>query len=190
MIERHDPAQSGPLAADEAAQHRCRAMRWRCAIGAGCLSLLVLTAFLPPAPRLVWNASASAPVGLYAVAPQASLTRGDMVIAWAPRAARMLAARRHYLPVNVPLVKRITAIAGDRVCAGGAVITIEGRRAATRLPRDAARRPMPRWRGCATLKRGQFLLLADAAASFDGRYFGPSSRADIVGRAAAIWTWR
>ncbi len=27
--------------------------------------------------------------------------------------ARMLAARRHYIPINVPLVKRIAAVAGE-----------------------------------------------------------------------------
>src|SRR3546814_1556457 len=45
------------------------------------ITLLGLTMAFPPAPRLVWNASASAPIGLYAVTPGAPVGPGDMVIA-------------------------------------------------------------------------------------------------------------
>lgn len=41
----------------------------------------------PPAPRLVWNATASAPIGLYGVLPGVAPARGEMVIA-CPRARR------------------------------------------------------------------------------------------------------
>jgi len=176
-------------AREDATEHRYRRLRWRCAIGACCLSLLALTVIDPPPPRLVWNASASAPLGLFEVATDARLARGDMVIAWAPQGARELAARRHYLPRNVPLVKRIAGVAGDWVCATGEVLSVNGKRVAIRLKRDAAGRTMPWWRGCKMLGRDRFLLLMDAPASFDGRYFGPTARSDVVGRATPIWTW-
>jgi len=32
-----------------------------------------------------------------------------------------------------------------------------------------------------------FLLMARSPASFDGRYFGPTSRSDIVGKATLLW---
>src|SRR3546814_14105689 len=83
------------------------------------LGLVLLSAVLPPAPRLVWNASASAPQGLYAVTPGAWVEPGEMVIARVPLSYRQLAAARRYLPMNVPLVKRVAAYAGDRVCASG-----------------------------------------------------------------------
>src|SRR3546814_11532003 len=70
------------------------------------ITLLGLTMAFPPAPRLVWNASASAPIGLYAVTPGAPVGPGDMVIARVPDPWRMLAARRHYLPANVPLDRK------------------------------------------------------------------------------------
>src|SRR3546814_5300719 len=82
---------------------------------------------------------------LYAVDDAAPLARGDMVIARVPIAFRMLAARRHYLPANVPLVKRVAATVGDEVCAVGARVTVNGRLAAKRQTRDGAGRPMP-WR--------------------------------------------
>lgn len=177
-------------AGDDGADLKWRERRLYCALGASFLALLVLTIAMPPAPRLVWNASASAPRGLYWVSPGAALARGDTVIAWAPRGARVLAARRRYIPINVPLVKRIAAVAGDRICARGVVITIGGKVVAHRRARDAAGRPMPWWQGCMTLGPRQFLLLNAAAGSFDGRYFGLTERRDITGRAKPLWTWR
>lgn len=141
-----------------------------------------------PVPRLVWNASASAPIGLYAVAADAPLHVGDMVIAWAPLHARRLAAERQYLPLDVPLVKHIMAGPGDRVCARGRSIFINGRFVAERTSADRAGRPLPEWFGCRQLGAGQYLLLNRAvAASFDGRYFGPTDARDIIGKAALLW---
>ncbi len=111
-----------------------------------------------------------------------------MGIAWAPEPYRSLAAERHYLPSNVPLVKRVAAVVGDRVCAQGHAILVNGRRVASRLEVDGKGRSMPWWRGCRTLIAGEYLLLMDAAASFDGRYFGISREADLVGKAWPLWT--
>jgi len=150
---------------------------------------LTIQMIVPPAPRLVWNASASAPVGLYRVRPGAAPGRGDMVVAWMPGAFRHLAATRRYVPENVPLVKRVSGIAGDRICAGGMAVTVNGRRVAIRRARDGQHRPMPWWHGCRTLRAGEFfLLMKDAAASFDGRYFGITARADIIGKATLLWS--
>jgi conjugative transfer signal peptidase TraF len=141
-----------------------------------------------PRPRLVWNASASAPIGLYAVTAITMPRRGDMVIAWPPPAMRALAARRHYLPRGVPLVKRIVAVPGDRICAMKDVISINNRLVAIRRSRDAQGRPMPWWSGCITLHRGTvFLLIAETAGSFDGRYFGLTGPQDLIGKATPLW---
>lgn len=162
-------------------------LRRRCAVAASGIALIGLTVVSPPLPRLVWNASASAPVGLYAVAPGTAISRGDMVIAWAPAGPRRLAAERHYLPINVPLVKRVAAIPGDRICATGSQISVADRLVAVRRQRDAAGRVMPWWHGCVTLRDGAMLLLNDAPASFDGRYFGPTRPHDVIGRATLLW---
>lgn len=176
----------GPVAAPRPIRSK-RLLGWSIALGS-LAGALVSTLLVEPRPWLVWNASASAPVGLYAVGGGASLARGDMVIARVPGEFRMMAARRHYLPANVPLVKRVAAVPGDEVCAAGGLVTINGRLAARRLDRDGAGRPMPRWSGCVALGRGEyFLLMTDSAASFDGRYFGVSAATDIVGKARLLW---
>lgn len=165
-----------------------RRLRRRAALVAGLICAVTLSVALPPTPLLVWNASASAPVGLYAVTPGSDVRRGDMVIARAPAAMRALAASRRYLPVNVPLVKHVGAVPGDRVCAIGRAITVDGAPVATRREMDRLGRPMPWWSGCRLLREGELFLLSPAVpASFDGRYFGISRSSDVIGTAGPIW---
>ena len=190
----HGEAKALPLfdwIAKRRADSARRAWFWRrvrfAATGAF-VGLLLASAALPPAPLFVWNASASAPTGLYFVSPGAPIHAGDMVIARTPAPWRMLAAQRHYLPANVPLVKRAVAAEGDIVCAHDETVSINGMPAVTRRARDGAGRTLPWWEGCRALRQGElFLLMADARDSFDGRYFGVTGPGDIVGKARLIW---
>lgn len=163
--------------------------RFTALAGMAAVALLGVSAALHPVPRLVWNASPSAPVGLYWVEPYSALRRGDLVLATPPEAARRLAAERGYLPAGVPLVKRVVAFSGDTVCAAGIEITINGPAVAKRLPADRRGRPLPDWNGCRTLAANEFfLLMVDVPDSFDSRYFGPVSSSQIVGRLVPLWT--
>jgi len=152
------------------------------------LALLAIAASLTTDPVLIWNASASAPVGLYrriAGPPEC----GDLVLAWLPAGARELAAERGYLPRTVPVVKRVAGLAGDTVCAEGATVFINGKPVAGRLAADGQGRPLPAWEGCNLLRPGEFFLLMESSpASFDGRYFGPVRRHQIIGRLVPVWT--
>jgi conjugative transfer signal peptidase TraF len=171
-----------------AGKHKRRILGRRVAIAGIGISLLGLTMAFPPAPRLVWNASASAPIGLYAVNPGAPVDAGNMVIARVPDPWRMLAAQRRYIPANVPLVKRVAAVAGDEVCALGREVFINGKWAVERRLADARGRSMPWWNGCVRLRGRQlFLLMADSPASFDGRYFGVTEGGLVVGKARLLW---
>lgn len=148
----------------------------------------IATLLWPPRPALVWNVSASAPLGLYSVSGAGEIRPGETVIAWPPASARALAAERGYLPVNVPLVKRVAAARGDRVCAAGEAVFVNGRVEVLRRSHDAVGRPLPWWTGCFDLQEDQYLLLMPGSpASFDGRYFGMTERQDLVGKANLIW---
>ncbi len=140
-------------------------------------------------PWLVWNATASAPIGFYVVVQASPLHRGDLVLAVPPPSVQRFAARRGYLPIGVPLVKHIGALGRDDVCSKDNVITINGHIAAKRLTRDHLNRPMPAWNGCWMLSNSELLLLnEDIATSFDGRYFGPTATAAVMGKLVPLWT--
>jgi conjugative transfer signal peptidase TraF len=151
---------------------------------------LGLPTLAKPAPRLVYNASASAPLGIYRHIAADRLDRDDLVLAHLPESAARLAADRHYLPLSVPLVKRVAGLAGDLVCADSGIVVINERIVAETLLIDRADRPLPTWRDCRTLADDEvFLLVADVPASFDGRYFGPTPSAAIIGRLVPLWIW-
>lgn len=166
----------------------------RSALCAGALAALGLAALAgatlrPPVPLLVWNGSASAPLGLYRRAPATALKRGDLVLAWPPDRAQRFAAERGYLPETVPLTKRIAALAGDRVCANRRRILINGDVVAVLLAADRQGRPLPGWTGCRDLAPDEvFLLMAEVPQSFDGRYFGPIQTSAILGKLVPLWT--
>jgi conjugative transfer signal peptidase TraF len=166
-----------------------RALKLRAlAVAIGTLAIVILigTLLWSPRPLLLWNASSSAPIGLYAVASPNGVRPGEMVVAWTPEPARSLAAERRYLPHNVPLLKRVIASVGDRVCAIGETIFVNGSPVARRREHDAFGRPMPSWTGCPTLADGELFLLMESPNSFDGRYFGITNSSEVVGRAVLL----
>ena len=143
---------------------------------------------LQPRPILVWNASPSSPRGLYFISSPEGAKTGDHLVAWAPHWARALGATRHYIPYNVPLVKKLAAVEGDQICSAGGVIIIRGRAAATKRVADPAGRPMPSWNGCRRLKPKEYFLFdPQNPDAFDGRYFGTVTGAQLVGKARLIW---
>ena len=79
-----------------------------------------------PTPRLLWNASASVPIGLYAVHPVGQLHVGQLLIVSPPPPLARFLAARHYLPMGVPLIKHIAALPGQTVCRIGSTITVDG----------------------------------------------------------------
>jgi type IV secretory pathway protease TraF len=79
-----------------------------------------------PAPRLLWNASASVPIGLYSVEPVDQLAVTNLVVAMPPNSLAILLAERDYVPLGVPLIKRILALRGQSVCRNERVISVDG----------------------------------------------------------------
>lgn len=142
--------------------------------------------------RLVYNPSGSAPRGWYSVHPATSLPPvGSLVLVWLPGAARRLADERRYLPESVPALKRVVAGPGDQVCELNGRVTVDRHPLASATSYDAAGRQLFPWSGCQRLGAEQvFLLNTENGASFDSRYFGPVDRAQLIGAATPLWTWR
>jgi len=138
---------------------------------------------------LLWNASPSVPVGLYAVAPTVEPATGELAVSDLPPDARGLAAKRRYLPTGVLLIKPVAAKTGTEVCRSGANVFVGGRVIAEAKRTDRLGRPLPVWGGCHVLAPTQiFLMNAHVPDSFDGRYFGPTDLTLLKGRATPLLT--
>lgn len=147
------------------------------------------SAFFHPLPMLIWNASASVPIGLYAVHPAGKLQITELVIVRPPHALAQFLATRRYLPKGVPMLKRVLALPGQSVCRTGRTITVDGIAMGEALNRDSHGRPLPVWQGCRRVPDGKvFLMNWQSKDSFDGRYFGLLPDTVIVGRADPLWT--
>jgi type IV secretory pathway protease TraF len=68
-----------------------------------------LSAFFHPLPKLIWNASASVPFGLYAVHPSGALHASALVMVRPPNALVRFLDGRHYLPSKVPMLTKPSA---------------------------------------------------------------------------------
>jgi conjugative transfer signal peptidase TraF len=139
-------------------------------------------------PWLVWNASASVPIGLYAVDAIIDVQTGDLVVVTPPEPLAGFLADRGYLPRGVPLLKHVAAVAGQTVCRVGRSVTVDAIEMGEARERDRRGRALPVWEGCRVIRRDEvFLMNPQSADSLDGRYFGPLPAASVVGRAIPLW---
>lgn len=152
------------------------------------IALFAAVAWLAPQPRLLWNATVSAPIGLYRLDPGDKPVVGDMVAYRPSPALARFMAERHYLPIGVPLLKHMAARPGATICRRDAAVTSDGRMVAVARAIDSHGRPLPVWRGCRVLRADQLFLLNPAPDSLDGRYFGPVPASGLIARATPILT--
>lgn len=140
-------------------------------------------------PALIWNGSASAPVGLYAIEPADGLAVPELVAVTPPEPLARFMTGRGYAGHGIPLLKRVLALSGQSVCRTGNTIAVDAVEMGQALERDRKGRPMPVWEGCHRLGDHElFLMNHDVRDSLDGRYFGPVPTHLIVGRALPLWT--
>ena len=152
------------------------------------VSLIAFSSAAHPMPRLLWNASASVPIGLYAVHPAGRLTAGELLVVRPPAALAQFMAARRYLALGVPLIKHVAALPGQIVCRSGRKITVDCIAEAEALDRDARGRKLPVWQACRKIQSGEvFLMNAGVPDSFDSRYFGPVPDSTIIGSATPLW---
>ena len=157
---------------------------------------LAWASFVSPLPRLTYNPSDSVAVGWYRVDPldyrvgslPSPLSVNSIVLVPLPADAAALAAQRGYLPMRIPLLKRVGAVAPQKVCITGGIVRIDGVPSAAVLRADRQGRLLPSWQQCRRLETGElFLLSVTNAASFDSRYFGPVAASTVIGVAHPIW---
>ena len=153
------------------------------------VTLTVLPDIAAWSPRLLWNASASVPIGLYRLDPVDHLAIGDLVAVQPPAALSDFLDARGYLPRGVRLLKHVVALEGALVCRSGDRISVDHRLLGEAHAQDRNGRDLPIWQGCFRLGAGEVLLMnPDAPDSLDGRYFGPLPLTTITAQLTPLWT--
>ncbi len=139
--------------------------------------------------KLIWNASASAPIGFYTVGPADALDVPELVAVIPPEPLERFMVERGYVGRDVPLLKRVLGLPGQRVCRLRSTIIVDGVEMGEALDRDRIGRDLPVWQGCRTIGDGEiFLMNWEVRDSLDGRYFGPIPTSSVIGRAVPLWT--
>lgn len=139
--------------------------------------------------RLIWNATASAPLGFYTVGPADRIEVPELIAVMPPERLAGFMVERGYVARGVPLLKRVLGLSGQRVCRTGRTITVDGVEMGEALERDSHGRDLPVWQGCRVIGDGEiFLMNGQVRDSFDGRYFGRIPASSVIGRALPLWT--
>ena len=154
----------------------------------GSVALLTSVICAKPVPLYIWNASESAPLGLYRLQPVDTLSVTELVAVLPPEPLSAFLAEGGYLPGGVPMLKRVLALPGQTVCRNGLTISVDGIGVGEALDRDRRGRPLPIWQGCRVARDDVFLMNWQSSDSLDGRYFGPIPASAIIARALPIWT--
>src|SRR3546814_20251485 len=77
------------------------------------VAAFVAVAIADPFPRVIWNASASAPIGLYRIHPDNDPSIGALVAVAPPELLARWLSARGYLPEGLPLLKSVEARPGS-----------------------------------------------------------------------------
>jgi conjugative transfer signal peptidase TraF len=140
-------------------------------------------------PRYLWNASHSVPIGLYRLLPVSKLTVTELVAVQPPDLLAAFLDLNGYLPIGLPMLKRVLALPGQTVCRSGLAIAVDGVEVGQARERDGRGRPLPVWHGCCAIADGDvFVMNWQSADSLDSRYFGPLPASAVIGKAIPIWT--
>jgi len=140
--------------------------------------------------RYIWNASNSVPIGLYRVQPATQLTVTELVAVQPPDLLAAYLDLNGYLPIGIPMLKRVLALPGQTVCRNGLTIAVDGIDVGDARERDGRGRPLPSWSGCRVIAEGDvFVMNWQSEDSLDGRYFGPLPASAVIGKAMPVWTY-
>ena len=152
-------------------------------------TVLLLSTLAGASPRYIWNASNSVPIGLYRLQPITTLAVTELVAIQPPDLLAAFLDLNGYLPIGVPMLKRVLALPGQTVCRSGLTIAVDGIDVGAAQERDIRGRPLPVWHGCRVIAAGDvFVMNWQSADSLDSRYFGPLPASAVIGRAVPVWT--
>ena len=152
-------------------------------------TVLLLSTIGGAPPRYIWNASNSVPIGLYRLQPVSTLAVTELVAVQPPNLLASYLDLNGYLPLGVPMLKRVLALPGQTVCRNGLTIAVDGVDVGQARKHDGRGRSLPLWHGCRVIADGDvFVMNWQSSDSLDSRYFGPIPASAVIGTAVPVWT--
>jgi len=171
---------------------RCWSLRFTAAaIGSAILvSVCLIGAWLPAKLGYCLNITPSEPVGIYRQIG-GGVERGALVLLNRPRGSAASILGR-YLPANIPLIKRVAAIAGDVVETSARGVSVNqilwpDSAPLTHDQEGRSLRPYPF--GVYRVPAGQIWVMSNHPRGLDSRYFGPVAELSVISRLVPIATW-
>ena len=150
---------------------------------------LVMSTMGEATPAYIWNASKSVPIGLYQLQPAGRLAVTELAAVRPPEPLATFLDLNGYLPIGIPMLKRVLALPGQTICRNGLTISVDGIDMGGALSRDSRGRPLPVWQGCRVVGADElFLMNWQSEDSLDGRYFGLVPQSSVIGKALPMWT--
>ena len=139
-------------------------------------------------PAFMFNPSPSEPTGLYRLSGNPPAP-GRLIAFKVPMAGRGYADAHLGTIARAAILKEVAAGEGAVVCEQDGVVSVDGKARGRVAGTDRHGVPLPHWSGCQRLHTGQYFVLSNRIPnSFDSRYYGPVSEAELVGVYQPLWT--
>src|SRR3546814_13706623 len=107
------------------------------------VNVVAISMWINPPPKLIWNASASVPIGFYTVRPASDLRIGDLAVVTPPDDVAVFLSTGGYLPLGVPLITPVAALPVQHVFRTCVVITIDAKPVCAARAQDRIHRTLP-----------------------------------------------
>jgi conjugative transfer signal peptidase TraF len=155
--------------------------------------IAVIGSFILFGHRLIVNRTHSLPVGLYYWS-DVPIKKGSIVLFKPDQsvAPEQVGFDRGYEARELPLLKRVVALAGDVVSVSSSGVSINGQLLPNSAPlfHDEAGRPLPMAQlDHFRLGTDQAFLMGITPTSWDSRYFGPVALSRCSGSFVPVLTW-
>jgi len=133
--------------------------------------------------HLTYSVSHSVPKSVYLVVPSHEFKRGDLVQFIPPEPYKNFLLTKHWLPRSGLMLKYVYGIPGDFVCNKNHVIRVNKKKLGPVYTFYDKKNKLLQTKFCGILTTNQYLLMSTCVErSYDGRYFGPVIKANIVGK--------
>ncbi len=129
----------------------------------------------------------SMPEGYYLTYYTNKIERKDDVVFWPNQKTQDLIVKRKWLAKGVPLLKQVVGVPGDQLCIKDHKVYLNTKEIAKIERFDDQHRMLPVFRYCGIIPKAHYFMQGISnPKSFDSRYYGLISKAQITAKAVKL----